>query len=143
LAAEIVPAILVLDSWPVLEWIKGRQPTAAQFTKLVDASEAGDISFEMSRINYGEILYSLQKPDAKDVCEQGLIDLATLRIFRHSVDDALVDEAVELKSKYPFSYADAFAAALAIRLQSPLLTGDREFVALERDGLLRVQWIGA
>ena len=60
----------------------------------------------------------------------------------HTVDVALVDEAVELESKNPFSYADAFAAARGIRLRAPLVTGDLAFRKLEAEGLLRLHWVG-
>jgi hypothetical protein len=45
------------------------------------------------------------------------------------------------KARYPIAYADAFAAALALELQAPLLTGDPDFQLLERDGALSIEWI--
>jgi predicted nucleic acid-binding protein len=36
---------------------------------------------------------------------------------------------------------DAFAAALALELRAPLLTGDPDFKLLERDGALSIEWI--
>lgn len=138
-----MPQVLVLDSWPILEWIKGREPVASAFRNLINASESGDVAFVMTRINYGEVLYSLQKPDATKFWERGLLDLRSLDVFQHSIDDGLVDAAVELKSKYSFSFADAFAAALAIRLDCPLVTGDREFRALEQSRHLQLQWLGS
>jgi len=74
--------------------------------------------------------------------EEALQNFLSAPIKVPSIDDALVDEAVELKSKYSFAYADAFAAALAIRLGVPLVTGDIEFRAFELDGLLTLQWVG-
>jgi ribonuclease VapC len=44
--------------------------------------------------------------------------------------DGLFWEAVTLKATYPISYADAFAAALALREDATLLSSDPEFEAL-------------
>ncbi len=137
------PELLVLDSWPVLEWIKGREPVRTQFASLVKEAMVDRVSFHMSRINYGEAMYSIRK--APEIADQGdaLRRLRSAPFRLHTVDDASVDEAVELKSRYAFSFADAFASALAIRLRLPLVTGDSEFRRLERDGLLVLRWVGA
>lgn len=134
--------VLLLDSWPVLEWIKRREPAYSKFRALLEEAERSNASFEMSRMNYGEVLYMIRKaPDIK-YPKKAEIHFRALTIKVHSVDDALVDEAVELKSKYPFAFADAFAAALAVRLDVELVTGDAEFQALESDGVLRLRWVG-
>jgi ribonuclease VapC len=57
------------------------------------------------------------------------------------VNQSLTHEAARLKATYPISYADCFAAALARRLAATVITGDREFLALERDGVVGLTWI--
>lgn len=39
------------------------------------------------------------------------------------------------------SYADAFAAQLAMELDGQLLTGDREFAPVEREGRFKILWL--
>jgi predicted nucleic acid-binding protein len=142
MGAELASHRLVIDSWQVMEWIKLREPARTHFNRLIDSSIQGESVMEMSRINYGEVIYTIRKtPDIADRNE-ALRNFLSAPIKVHSIDDALVDEAVELKSKYPFAYADAFAAALAIRLGAPLVTGDAEYRALEADGLLTLRWVG-
>jgi len=51
----------------------------------------------------------------------------------------LTIEAAKLKAKYPVAYADCFAAALALKKNIKLVTGDPEFKKLERD--VRIEWI--
>jgi ribonuclease VapC len=139
---EVRRPILLLDSWPVLEWIKRREPGYSKFAALLEQAASSNASFQMSRMNYGEVLYMIRKaPDIKDR-KAAEINFRALEMKVHSIDDALVDEAVELKSRYPFAFADAFAAALAIRLNVELVTGDVEFRALAADGLLRLRWVG-
>jgi predicted nucleic acid-binding protein len=134
------PAVL-LDSWPVLEWLKGRQPAARAFSKLIDGAFANEGSFAMSRMNYGEVLYTIKKDFPKDRVDAALQAFLDIPIYFHSIDDLLVDEAAQLKSTNTISYADAFAAALAMRLNVPLVTGDREFLVLQSTGL-RLLWVG-
>ncbi len=133
---------LVLDSWPILEWLKGRKPASGLFREIIEAALDGGISLSMSRMNYGEVVYSVMKDFPADQLEQVFKAFREIPIHFHSVDDALVDEAAALKSFHTISYADAFAAALAMRLNLPLLTGDREFLALKQIGL-KIHWLGA
>ena len=49
----------------------------------------------------------------------------------------------ELKSRYNISYADAFAAGLAIEFGCTLVTGDAKLRALETDGKLALLWMAA
>jgi ribonuclease VapC len=49
------------------------------------------------------------------------------------VDGDLVLEAARVKARHTLSYADAFAVALAERLRVPLITGDPEILAMDRE----------
>jgi ribonuclease VapC len=133
--------ILLLDSWPVLEWLKGRQPATRVFSRLIAEAFAGEVSFAMSRMNYGEVLYSIRKNFPSDKIEAGTRAFLEIPIQFHSIDDLLVDEAAALKGDNPISYADAFAVALALRLDVPLVTGDKELLGLRAVGL-KLLWMG-
>ena len=134
----------VLDAWPVMEWLFEKEPVAAMFKDLLVQVASGAALFCMSRINYGEVVYIVRKEQAwpSDRVEETLRQLGELPIEIVSATDRRVDEAVELKSRYNISYADAFAAALSIERKIPLVTGDKEFRKLEADGLLKLHWLG-
>jgi predicted nucleic acid-binding protein len=133
---------LVLDSWPVMEWLKGRQPATHLFREMLEDSFAGKVTLSMNRMNYGEVIYSIQKDIPKYLVEQSLKAFSKIPIRFYSVDDLLVEEAAALKSVYSISYADAFAAAQSMRLDVPLVTGDKEFRNLAKTGL-KLHWVGA
>jgi predicted nucleic acid-binding protein len=135
------PSEILLDSWPVLEWLKRRQPAAAEFRRLIEISLAGEILLSMSRMNYGEVLYSIKKDFPENRIKQAAEAFRQIPIKFYSIDDALVDEAAELKAVYAISYADAFAAALSLRLDVLLATGDKELLALKTIGL-KLHWMG-
>ena len=57
------------------------------------------------------------------------------------IDEELLLTAAGLKAKYLISYADSFAAALALIKSCPLLTGDPEFTSLEKQGKISIEWL--
>ena len=132
---------VLLDSWPVLEWLKGRRPAVELFRKLIESALVGDVAFHMSRMNCGEVLYSIRKDFPADRVDAAAAAFCEIPIQFHSIDDALVEEAAALKAVNTISYADAFAAALAFRMDIPVVTGDREFLSLRGNGL-RLLWVG-
>jgi uncharacterized protein len=56
------------------------------------------------------------------------------------VEQRLVMRAAHIKAKYPISYVDAFAAALAEQEKAILLTGDPDFKRVEK--IIKVEWLG-
>lgn len=55
--------------------------------------------------------------------------------------EKMVLAAGDVKAKYPLSYADAFAVALAHNKQAFLLTGEPEFERLEKNGVVNTKWL--
>lgn len=140
---ELTSPCVILDSWPVLEWIKRREPARTKFNELIGDAASGRIVLAMTRINYGEVIYSLRRAPEIRNPDQAIQQFLAAPIRVYSIDDQLVDEAVDLKSKYRFAFADAFAAALAVRFHAEVATGDGEFRALEADGTLALRWMGS
>jgi ribonuclease VapC len=129
----------VLDSWPILEWIRGRQPATDAVAKLFAESEAGTTRLFMSAINAGEVYYFLRKNEKEDLAEVWRESSRTLpaTIEVPALDD--IWAAAILKGRYPIAYADAFAAALARKHRCPLVTGDPELRSITD---LELDWIG-
>ncbi|MFW6058227.1 MAG: PIN domain-containing protein, partial [Persicimonas sp.] len=94
-----------------------------------------------SLINVGEIHYIVAKSRSHERADEIRDLLVKMPIELVSVTDALVWKAAELKSRHPLSYADAFAAALALDKQRTLVTGDREFEAVEAGEGLSIKWL--
>lgn len=133
---------LVLDSWPVLELLRRHEPARTKFKRILLVAADQGVNLKISRINYGEIYYKAVHYFGEHLAGSSRDDLFP-RITVITVDDALVDEAPILKSRFPISYADCFAAALAIRHDAPVVTGDPDFLRLESAGLLSLLWLGA
>ena len=129
----------VLDSWPVIEWIKDRQPAAAIMREFLLEAGAGTVHLFMSAINVGEVYYYVRKYGSEALAESWRASSRTLPITIEVPTLNEIWDAALLKAKYPIAYADAFAAALAQKHRCPLVTGDPELRALAD---LELDWIG-
>jgi len=58
-----------------------------------------------------------------------------------AISEAFLFQVCSLKARYPISYADAFAAALALESGGTLVSGDPELEVLEREERLPVMWL--
>ena len=129
----------VLDSWPILEWIKEKQPVTDIVDNVLADAEAGVTRLLMSAINAGEVYYFVRKYQDEVLAEAWRQSSGMLPI---TIEVPTMDEiwdAAMLKGKYPIAYADAFAAALALKYRCPLLTGDPDFRSV---ATLELDWIG-
>jgi predicted nucleic acid-binding protein len=129
---------VVLDSFALVSFFHqepGWEAVRSVFKELT--ATGGKAS--LSRINWGEFYYIVQRRvgRTKTLEALSLVDQLPIKIL--PVDDLLVSEAAEIKSEYPIAYADAFCVATAKRLNGRILTSDPEFKAVEK--LVPVQWI--
>lgn len=134
-----MPAHRVLDSWALLAWLLD-QPASAPVQSLLERAERGEISLSMSWLNAGEVYYMVARKLGADQAEVFLTRLPSLPLRLQLPDAADVLSAAKLKAKHRISYADAFAAALALRDSAALVTGDPELRTLSET--IAVEWIG-
>jgi predicted nucleic acid-binding protein len=95
--------------------------------RCLDDAERGRADCVSSIINLGEAFHRLVRVNRREQAES-LWRLALRRRLPVPVKEATqrrVRRAAELKSNHAIAYADAFAVASAIDLQTALLTGDR------------------
>ncbi len=103
------------------------EPGAAEIERVVDAGGA-----VISWINLGEVFY-IEARIAGEAAAAAAVERVRSALRVDDVDAELILGAARLKARHALSYADAFAVALAERLRLPLMTGDPEIVALDRD----------
>jgi ribonuclease VapC len=122
-----------------LEWIKERQPATDIVENLLAGAESGAARLLMSAINVGEVYYFVRKYHGETLAESWRESSGTLPITIEVPTATEIWDAALLKGRYPIAYADAFAAALALKYRCPLLTGDPDFRAVPD---LELDWIG-
>jgi len=128
----------VLDSDAVMAYTQA-EPGGPRVRDLVRCAQRGEVALHISVVNVTEVFYLVwrrQSPLAARRAVDGLPQLAIL-VHEAALDDCLAAGA--LKAQYPVSLGDAFAAALAIRLDATLLTGDPEFKRLK--DVVRIEWL--
>lgn len=132
---------IVLDSFALIGYLENEMFSSRVETLLKQARDGKSLIY-LHAIHLGEVYYITLR-------EQGqvLADLAYARIrafplnYIDIIDEELLRTAATLKAKYPISYADAFAAAMAVMNNAFLLTGDPEFQALEKKENISIEWL--
>src|SRR2546421_5161 len=133
-------ATKVLDSWALMAFFND-EPAAAEVEKLLVKAESGAYELLMSVVNWGEIYYSIMRATSQELAEHHAREIHGMRIKLVPVgeDLALVRQAAIFKASRRLGYADAFAAGLAKLRNAELITGDRDFKALEDE--IRITWM--
>jgi len=130
----------VLDSYAVLALLQG-EPGAEDVVKQIEAAQQGRSRVLMTWVNVGEVLYTIERRRGSDSVPQVLGLLEASAVSFVDVDRSLALMAASIKANHALAYADAFAAALAMREDAPLMTGDPEFGQLEDQ--VSIHWLGA
>lgn len=121
--------IVVFDTSAFLT-LTGEEPGADTVQKFITDALAGEIDLRASFVSLTEVEYITRQAKGEEVARQRLADIKALPIQWLHSDDALCGEAAKLKAAHKVSFADAFVAATAKRLDATLVHKDPEFEAL-------------
>jgi predicted nucleic acid-binding protein len=128
----------VLDAYALMVYLEkepGHEKVERYFTTAVEKDEP----LLMTTLNYGEVFYIILRECGQPRAQEIESIIQTLPIKLEDVGLDLAREAARFKALKNIAYADCFAAALAKLRRAALLTGDKEFKALEKD--IKVEWI--
>jgi predicted nucleic acid-binding protein len=132
----------VLDSWAMIAWLQGEAPARVKVRELLEQASRGETKVSMSLINAGEVFYLIAKRHGAAPAERFLADLAMMPIQALLPDRKLILAAARLKSRYPISYADAFAVETAREQNAILVSGDPELWQLSKQEPIELLWVG-
>ncbi len=127
----------VLDAYALLAYLK-EEPGYARVEELM-VREGGDIL--INSVNLGEVYYVLARERGVRGADHFLSHVLPnlpITVAENSFDEVIA--AARLKAAHAISYADCFAAAMAIRERAPLVTGDPDFRKLGK--AVEIDWIG-
>lgn len=133
--------IRLLNAWAVLAWLRGEGEAAGQMRRLLLSARRGTLQLIISVVNLGEVYYRIAKVSDESNARRILDRFRLTPVVIVPVENQLVFQAASLKARFPISYADAFAAALAIQRGARLIPGDADFQPLEVARLLKIQWL--
>ena len=120
----------VLDAWAIVALLQGEEPAALRVKELLSEAEKGSSALFMSIVNLGEIMYCVGKVNGEREAEDTLEQIRHLPLTIVPATDEAVLAAARFKIGHTVSYADAFAATTAQRLNGILVTGDAELLRL-------------
>lgn len=132
----------VLDSWALIGWLQGEEPARVKVRELLEQASRGVTKVSISLINVGEVFYLIAKRRGAAPAERFLADFAMMPIQALLPDRKLILGAARLKSRYPISYADAFAAETAREQNATLVTGAPELWELSQREPIDLLWLG-
>jgi predicted nucleic acid-binding protein len=125
--------LLDTSAWLALD---EAEPGGDEVEAILANAWLGDAVVHSSFVTLTELEYiRTQESDAQQAAEL-LVFAKAQRIAWHHSDDALGSEAAKLKAAHKVSFADAFVAATAKRLNATLVHKDPEFEALR--GVIRL-----
>ncbi len=110
--------------------LTGEEPGADTVQNFIMDALAEQITLHASFVSLTEIEYITRQTKGEEIAHQRLTDLKALPIRWQHSDDALCSAAAKLKATHKVSFADAFVAATAHRLNATLVHKDPEFNAL-------------
>lgn len=130
----------VFDSYALIALFRGEK-AAQQVKELLVTIANEDAAGYISAVNAGEIYYMISRKSNSKNAESaiGALLQMPLEIIEPSLQLCL--DAAAIKAKYSLSYADAFAAALAISEKATLVTGDKEFENLKNLPGFKVKYL--
>lgn len=128
----------VLDSFAIVAHFQD-EAGGARVKSLLADGEKKRAEIYLTIINYGEVVYLIEREQGLPKAQEMVAALDQLPITVVEADRKLTFAAAHLKAHYPISYADAFALALAQEKQAILVTGDPEFRKVET--LAQIEWL--
>ncbi len=128
----------VIDSYALIAYLE-REQGYEGVAKIFDECVAKDREVFLCVVNWGEVIYHALRVGGDKTAKLAEDAMKALPLQITEANRELTLQAAHLKASNRMSYADCFAAALAIKKKCELVTGDREFKQVEKD--VKVRWI--
>ena len=128
----------VLDSHALMVFLE-KEPGYEKVGSLLVAAAVKDQPLLMSVVNWAEIHYIVLRELGEQKAQEIERVIMTMPIDLVEADLDLARQAARFKAFKKMSLADCFAAALAKIRKAELVTGDREFMAVQNE--LNILWL--
>jgi uncharacterized protein len=125
-----VARAVLLDTSAFLTWSQD-EPGAEEVETYFQEAMDGRVALHASFVSLTEMEYITAQKLGPNKARELLESVEEQPVAWHHSDKALCSEAAKLKAAYKVSFADAFVAATAKRLDAVLVHKDPEFDALK------------
>jgi len=128
----------VLDSYAVITYLQ-KQQGYEDVAMIFEECVSKDREVFLCIVNWGEVIYQALRTGGEERAELAEDIMRALPINLVEANKELTLQAARLKAFNKMSYADCYAAALAMKKKCELMTGDKEFKQVEKD--IKIRWI--
>lgn len=130
-----------LDTFALISFLHNEK-SADKVQELLKSAKAKKTQLFMHKINLGELYYTVFRGEGESQADliYGRVKEFPIQ-YVEDLSEGFLLSAAKLKGSYKMSYADSFAAALAIQKELTLVTGDPDFRPLEADKKLPILWL--
>lgn len=128
----------VLDSYALIAYLE-RERGYDEVARLFEECVLKSREIFVCIVNWGEVIYHALRAGGDKTAQLAEETMRALPIELIEANQDLTLQAARLKAFNKMSYADCYAAALAIRKKCELVTGDKEFKQVEKG--VRIRWI--
>jgi len=108
-----------------------KEPGFEHVQSLLKAGKRAEVELHASFVTLTEVRYILTYDRGEEKAARISAALRKFPVQWHHSDDALCEEAAKVKATHKVSFADAFVAATALRLNATLVHKDPQFDALK------------
>jgi len=128
----------VVDSYALIAYLE-KEEGYEEVAKIFDDCVAEQLEVFLCVVNWGEVIYHALRVGGENTAKLAEDAMKALPIQIVDANKEITLQAAHLKASNKMSYADCFAAALAIKKKCELVTGDRDFKQVERQA--KIRWI--
>jgi ribonuclease VapC len=132
-------SVYLLDSFALLAYLND-EAGCTRVQEILALADNRKCRVVMCLVNLGEVLYITERERGLAMAQSVLALAESLPLELLDAGRDLVLDAAHIKAHHPLSYADAFAAAAAVREKAVVVTGDPEFKSVEE--LIKIEWLG-
>jgi ribonuclease VapC len=129
---------LIIDSHALIAFLQG-EVGAERVASLLGGAREGKVRALMSTVNLGEVAYVTERLLGLRSAQAALAAIDQLPVEILDVDRSVALHAAHFKALYKLPYVDALVAAVARLYGGTVLTGDRDFTAVE--AVVSVEWL--
>ncbi len=129
---------VVLDSYAIIAFFE-RQPGYVEVAKILGECAENEGTIFVSVVNWGEVIYHALRTGGERKAKSAEEAMSAIPITVVEADKEVTRLAAHLKATRKMSYADCFAAGLAMKCKCELVTGDEEFRQVEKE--VKIRWL--
>lgn len=133
--------IYVLDACALLAYLYDEN--GAEFMQnIFDSAKKNKVSIFMNAVNLFEVYYDILKTHGEDTAKNTLSNIARFPMsINYKIDNAIIEKAGQLKSKYRISLADSIGLAQSIVFNANFVSADHhELDIVEKNENIKFAW---